>query len=209
MYGTLGNAVRAYVDQDCANNQECNIGQIYCWPINSWCVENVKDMSELFKYMYTFNEDINGWNTSSVTDMSSMFEGASSFNGNVSNFNTSSVTDMSWMFNDAWAFNGDVSNFNTSSVTDMFAMFWGASSFNRDVSSFDISSVTSMYGMFSDASSFNQDLCVWQDSFPYSEADDIFTNSGCTYQNEPNETQKGPFCASDCQSLHVVSHDKS
>ena len=31
------------------------------WPIGSWCVEKVTDMSELFKDLSTFNEDISGW----------------------------------------------------------------------------------------------------------------------------------------------------
>jgi len=53
--------------------------------------------------------------------------------------------------------------------------------------------------MFWGASSFNQDLCSWRDSFPYTEAKDIFIDSNCTYQDTPDETQKGPFCASDCQ----------
>jgi len=156
-YGVLYHAVRAYIDQDCANNKEREIAQTYGWPMNSWCVGNVKSMSYLFEYMDTFNEDINGWDTSSVTSMGYMFSGASSFNGDVSNF-----------------------NFNTSSVTDMDRMFYGATSFNMD-------------------------LCPWQDNFPYTNAADIFTNSGCTYQDTPNETQKGPFCASDCQSSQVVS----
>jgi len=58
-----------------------------------------------------------------------------------------------------------------------------------------------MWLMFASASSFNQDLCSWQDSFPYATAiaRNIFTNSGCTYQKTPQEAQKGPFCASDCQ----------
>ena len=79
-YGILYNAVRAYVDQDCSNNKVCEIAQVYGWPMNSWCVGNVEDMSYLFSEMYTFNEDINGWDTSSATDMSYMFAGASSFN---------------------------------------------------------------------------------------------------------------------------------
>ena len=146
--GVLYKAVRAYVNQDCANNQECEIAQTYGWPMNSWCVGNVKDMSGLFQFMDTFNEDISGWNTSSVTQMPGMFSGAKAF--------------------------------------------------NQDVSSFDISSVTVMFGMFADADSFNQDLCSWQDSFPYNQAFNIFANSGCTYQDVPNESQKGPFCASNC-----------
>ena len=104
------------------------------------------------------------------------------------------------MFYGASSFNGDVSNFDTSSVTDMNGMFYYATSFNSDVSNFDISSVTSMWRMLYGATSFNKDLCSWQDSFPYTrEVGDIFTNSNCTYQDTPNETQKGPFCASDCQ----------
>jgi len=209
--GILYNAVRAYVTQSCANNQECTIAQTYGWPMNSWCVGSVTDMSYLFQSMDTFNEDINGWNTSSVTAMSQMFYEASSFNGDL-NFDTSKVTDMVFMFNDATVFDGDVSSFDTSSVTDMYGMFGYARSFSgRGVSNFDTSSVTSMRYMFKGATSFNQDLCAWQDSFPYNTADTfaIFLDSGCTYQDTPQEDQNGPFCASDCQSLHVVSHDKS
>ena len=71
-FGILYNAVRAYVDQDCVNNQECDIGQTYGWPMNSWCLGNVNDMSYLFQYMDTFNENISDWNTSSVTSMKYM-----------------------------------------------------------------------------------------------------------------------------------------
>jgi len=70
--GILYTAVRSYVDQDCVNDKECDIGQVYGWPMNSWCVGSVKDMSSLFNDMDTFNEDISGWDTSSVTAMSYM-----------------------------------------------------------------------------------------------------------------------------------------
>jgi len=53
--------------------------------------------------------------------------------------------------------------------------------------------------MFYNAKAFNKDLCSWQDSFPYTNAVSIFTNSNCIYQDTPNETLKGPFCASNCQ----------
>jgi len=120
--GVLYNAVRAYVLQDCANNTRCIIAQTYGWPMNSWCLGSVKDMSYVFSSMGTFNEDINGWNTSSVTDMSKMFNGATSFNQDLSNFNTTSVTKMNSMFKGAESFNRSVSNWNTSSVSNMETM---------------------------------------------------------------------------------------
>ena len=150
--GILHNAVRDYVKQDCANNNNCTVAQTYGWPMNSWCVGNVTSMFYLFQDMDTFNEDISGWNTSSVTNMQGIFHGATSFNG-------------------------DVSPWDISNVTNMVYMFWGATS-------------------------FNQDLCAWRDKFPYDNAYDIglniFENSGCTYQDDPQEDMKGPFCASEC-----------
>ena len=100
--------------QDCANSTKCFMSQTYGWPINSWCVGNVKDMSYLFYNMDTFNEDINGWDTSSVTDTSRMFGGASSFNRDLSNFDTSSVTDMGFMFQGATSFNQDLCSWRDS-----------------------------------------------------------------------------------------------
>ena len=96
--GTLYQAVRDYVSQDCANNINCAVAQTYGWPMNSWCVGNVTDMSYLFQYMDTFNEDISGWNTSNVTRMYRMFREATSFNGDLSSWNTSSVETMQSMF---------------------------------------------------------------------------------------------------------------
>ena len=107
-----------------------------------------------------------------------------------------------YRFNGATAFDGDLSNFDTSRVTEMIGMFYNAKAFSgQGVSNFELSSVTDMRYMFQDASLFNQNLCVWQDNFPYNPytiAQGIFFNSGCTYQNTPQEAQKGPFCASDC-----------
>jgi len=196
--GILYNSVRAYVDQDCANNEECEIGQVYGWPMNLWCVGNVKSMEGLFQGMYTFNEDISDWDTSSVTNMNAMLWSATAFNGDISSFDTSRVTDMTGMFAGASLFDIDVSGWNTTSVKYINDMFKGAASFNQDVSTFDISSVTGMGSMFEGAASFNQDLCRWQDTFPYNEVVDIFLGSGCTYQDTPTQAQKGPFCASNC-----------
>jgi surface protein len=95
-------------------------------------------------------------------------------------------------------FNQDISSWDVSSVSNMEAMFYGATSFNQDISNWDISSVIYMGGMLYEATSFNQDLCAWGDKFPYDNALDIFDGSGCTFQETPQESQQGPFCASSC-----------
>ena len=196
--GILYNAVRDYMSQDCPNNNNCAVGQTYGWPMNSWCVGNVTDMSWLFYDMDTFNEDISGWDTSNVINMYLMFGYATSFNGDLLSWNTSSATDMFAMFYGATSFNGDLSSWNTSSVTDMWGMFNGATSFNGNLSAWDISNIVFMGRMFYGATSFNQDLCAWGDKFPYDDAGYIFLDSGCTFTSSPRKDQKGPFCASDC-----------
>ena len=91
----------------------------------------------------------------------------------------------------------------------MERMFDGATSFNSDVSSWDIGSVTNLNDMFQGATSFNQNLCAWGETFPYNPeysgfeynvVNDMFLDSGCTYQDTPQEDTKGPFCASDCSA---------
>eukprot|EP00985_Skeletonema_marinoi_P032583 scaffold39186_cov134-Skeletonema_marinoi.AAC.3 len=164
---------------------------MYGWPIGSWRVNDVTDMSGLFEGLDTFNEDISGWNVGQVTDMNSMFYGASKFNQNLSAWNMSSVTTMHGMFWRASSFDGNISSWITSAVTDMSYMFWeassfaqedlscwdtsavtdmgwmfyGASSFDGDISSWNTAAVTDMGHMFRGASSFNQDLCAWKYNF--------------------------------------------
>ena len=62
----LYRAVRDYVNEGCANNPNCAVGQEWGWPINTWCVDEVTGFTHLFKSLGTFNEDINGWKTSQV-----------------------------------------------------------------------------------------------------------------------------------------------
>ena len=127
-----------------------------------------------------------------------MFKEARAFNGDISNWNVSSVTAMNGMFYGT-PFDQDISSWDVSSVIYMGGMFYGTTSFNQDMSSWDISSVTSMGWMLDGAMSFNQDLCAWGDKFPYNTTDGgIFTESGCTFQETPQESQQGPFCASSC-----------
>jgi surface protein len=219
----LDSAIERYlITEDCRGNNNCAVGKEYGFPINTWCVSNIKDMSYLFSNRGGFNDDLSSWDVSSVTNMDSMFWKAYVFNGDLSSWNVSSVTNMYGMFEDATAFNGDLSNWDVSSVADMIEMFYGATAFNGDLSSWDVSSATDMsrmfYGtyafngdlsswdvssvtdmswMFCEANAFNQDLCAWAGSFPYSSATNIFSNSGCTFKGTPQSSvPPGPFCAS-------------
>ena len=95
----LKQAVDDYIDGNCFDvNNDCAVIATYGWPINSWCVGNITDMSELFYWRVNFDESISDWDTSRVTDMTGMMRGAQSFSGNISMWNTSSVEDMGGMF---------------------------------------------------------------------------------------------------------------
>jgi surface protein len=163
-------AVDQYVQFRCNNDvfyltssfDDCrNITSKYGWPMNSWCVGNVTDMSDLFREMRTFNDDISWWDVSQVQNMSDMFNGASSFNRDVSLWNVSQVQDMRSMFDDARSFNGDLSLWDVSQVQNMSDMFRGATSFNGDLSLWNVSQVQDMRSMFYDARSFNGDVSLW------------------------------------------------
>jgi len=189
-----------------ADSSGCDVGQTYGWPMNTWDVSEITDMSHVFLNHGSFNEDISDWVVSKVTAMSSSFGYASSFNGDLSKWEVSQVTDMAGMFYDASSFNGDLSKWEVPQVTDMRFMFHGASSFNGDLSEWDISKVTSVSNMFNGASSFDRDLCAWNDKFTPLWYMKMFRNSGCTFQGNPNASFKGPgeladgpFCASLCQ----------
>ncbi len=135
------------------------------------CGQRYRHVQFVSRYKF---EDISDWDVSQVETMSSMFQGASSFNGNLSSWNVSKVSDMSYMFWDAASFEGG------------------------GLAMWDISSIKVMSGMFYGASSFNMEYVHGGDNFPYDSADDIFRNSSCTFQNEPLDDQRGPFCASSC-----------
>jgi len=136
--------------------------------INNWNVSNITDMSNLFMYSNSFNEDISEWDVSKVTNMSGMFKGATSFNQPLNKWDVSKVTNMSHMFEGASSFNqplGYVDDANpgwdVSNVTNMSHMFKGASSFNQPLNNWNVSKVTEMSFMFYNAESFNQPLYNW------------------------------------------------
>jgi len=151
----------------------------------------VTDMSYMFWYADTFNQDVSGWNTSEVTTMYAMFVGydAKDFNnGDVALdwSDTRKVTTMTDMFRNAANFNQDVSGWNTGAVTSMNYMFTGAADFNNGGVVLDWSDtrkVTTMKQMFAGAADFNQDVSGWNTgavttmSNMFLSADD-FTNGG-------------------------------
>jgi surface protein len=118
--------------------------------IGNWDVANVTNMLGTFGFAINFNQDISTWNVSNVTNMNVMFAGAEKFNKNIGNWNVGSVTDMIGMFASATAFNQDISKWNVSNVTDMTIMFQTATAFDQDIGDWDVSKVTSMANMFAE-----------------------------------------------------------
>jgi surface protein len=128
--------------------------------ISSWDVSTVESMSHLFFKATAFNQDIGSWDVSAVIDMSSMFSGTA-FNQDISNWDVSAVNYMSGMFAGASAFNQDISGWDVSAVKDMYLMFSGTRAFNQDIGNWDVSAVNRMSFMFLAASAFNQDIGSW------------------------------------------------
>ncbi len=122
---------------------------------------SVTNLSAMFSYAGSFNQNIGSWNTANVTNMASMFSYASSFNQIIGSWNTENVTDMSWMFYGASSFNQNIGSWNTASVTNMASMFNYAASFNQNIGSWNTANVTNMASMFSNATAFNQDISGW------------------------------------------------
>jgi len=56
----LRQAVHDYMDSDKSDTSE--VAGRYGFPIGTWCVDELEDMSSIFYGMKDFNEDISGWN---------------------------------------------------------------------------------------------------------------------------------------------------
>jgi surface protein len=207
---SLRSAVRDYFDQGCLTDITCGIILQY-GDIGGWKTCEVIDMLGLFNADFNpqavnFNKDLNNWDVSKVTLMQAMFAGAAAFNQPLKDWDVSKVTAMNSMFITASSFNQPLKDWDVSKVTAMQGMFQSAKAFNQPIRDWDVSKVTDMSYMFYDAQAFNQNLCAWGKvaSFPYSAVTEMFGGSGCTYQADPTQATKGPFCTDDsCTAVFV------
>ena len=129
--------------------------------VGSWNTANVTNMSHMFSYADSFNQDIGSWSTANVTNMAYMFSNASVFNQNIGSWNVGNVSNMGYIFSNASSFNQPIGNWNTTNVTYMKGMFSGATSFNQDIVSWNTANVVNMMRMFRNTFSFNQSLGGW------------------------------------------------
>ena len=132
-----------------------------CAHVATWDVSQITDMAALFKFDYSFNEDISQWDMSGVTTVEQMFWHARAFNQDISGWDVSSVTNMYHMFYEANAFNQDISGWDVHSVTNMNGMFRGATIFNQDISGWNVASVQYTANIFVGATAFLNGLhCI-------------------------------------------------
>ena len=129
--------------------------------IGNWDVSKVTEMGFMFDGAINFNQDIGGWDVSKVANMRAMFQLASNFDQDIGGWNVGNVTDMVGMFNQATDFNQDIGGWDVGKVTNMEVMFNGATNFNQDIGGWDVSKVTDMSWMFNGATDFNGDIGGW------------------------------------------------
>ena len=107
--------------------------------IQDWDVSHVTDMSRLFWYAQTFNDDISRWNVSNVTNMRYMFCGAKCFNQPIENWDVRRVVDMTGLFSEAFSFNQPIGKWNVSNVRTMSYMFRDTKCFNQSLEGWNTS----------------------------------------------------------------------
>ncbi len=140
-------------------------------------LSNVTDMSFMFTFCSSFNQDINTWDVSNVTNMAHTFRNTAAYNQNLSGWVVSNVTNMTSMFWNANVFNQDISAWDVSSVTNMSLMFRSADNFNQDIGAWDVGKVTNMNLMLAGALSFDQNLGNWDISSVTNMSTMFFANS--------------------------------
>lgn len=113
-------AVDAYLAD---SSSDTEIALQYGWPIGTWCINGVDDMSFLFSAIRNplarfFNADLSSWSMNTTTSMESMFHDARFVNFDASKWNVERVKTMKNVFNNAERFTGEsLQSWVTSSVT--------------------------------------------------------------------------------------------
>jgi surface protein len=138
---SIREAVKLFVTD--RKESELIFGQMYYWETS-----RVTNMSQLFMFMESFNEDISDWDVSNVRDMSRLFSSAGQFNKPLENWNVNKVTNMSYMFHKANNFNQPLEKWDVSNVTNMQGMFYEASQFNQTLEKWNVSKVMNMYVLY-------------------------------------------------------------
>jgi len=139
--------------------QACDYG-----PMASWDVSRVKDFSDLFRGMTSFNpqpgtfDDISQWDTGAATTFDRMFERCRLFNLHLP-WNTMRVDTMHSVFRGCTLFNngGQPFTWDTRSVLSMNSMFRDCKSWNQVLPlKLNTSRVLWMDNMFRNCESWNQ-----------------------------------------------------
>ena len=129
--------------------------------VDQWGAVEWESMERAFYGCYALNIlATDNPDLSKVTNMSEMFRAVAFFNDDIGNWDVSNVTVMKNLFRDASAFNQDLNNWDVSSVTRMDEMFFGATVYNQPMFDWDVSSVINMHSIFRD-SDFDQDINGW------------------------------------------------
>ncbi|KAG7357868.1 fibronectin domain containing protein [Nitzschia inconspicua] len=110
---------------------------------------NKEDMEEI---ACTYGFPIDSWNVSQLTNMSELFCGDQNYDYSELHFDPSEFVEMDSVTH----FNAFIGSWDTSNVTTMNCMFCSAYAFNQDIGRWDVSKVTDMKNMFRNCKPFNQ-----------------------------------------------------
>lgn len=146
--------------------------------LDSWQLNNVTTMNNLFSGTCGFNDRLDSWDTSRVTSMAGMFSLNKAFtnagqNGvglGIDNWTTTSLTNLQETFSRYSGSTGFyIGSWNTSGVTNFYRTF-GTNTFifsdfptwnDGSINNWDVSAATTMEQMFRHCSNFNQPLNNW------------------------------------------------